>query len=190
MKSSHRLNRISLGLLGLALTIAGTYGLARGYGAFGTARAQDPVLLDNVRSFVGRNHDWLWPCAFVVALLLSYLGYRLLKAQFVSHPHEQEIRLADGEDRLVIDRSVIADAVAEDLEREPAISHATANLTGSDDAPEIELALTVPDDIALDDLRSHVVAEAMQRARTALDGEPITPHVTLTLTKPGRREVS
>jgi hypothetical protein len=184
-----RLNRILLAFLGLVVTAAAGYGLARGYGAFGATRAHDPFLLDDVRSFVGRNHDWFWPCAFVVALGLSFLGLRLLRAQFASPHHEPRFHDDDGEDRVVIARAVLADAVADDLEREPMITRATVALAGTEHAPALDLALTVPADVDLAELRSRVVVEAMDRAASALESESVTPRVVLTLTDPARRRV-
>jgi hypothetical protein len=189
MNGPDRLNRILLGLLSLVVTAAAGYGLARGYGAFGATRAHDPFLLDNVRSFVGRNHDWIWPCAFVVALGLSYLGFRLLRAQFAPPHNEPQLHNDDGEDRVVVARSVLADAVADDLEREPMITRASAALSGTEHAPELDLALTVPDDVDLAELRSRVVVEAMERAANALESESVAPRVVLTLSESAHRRV-
>jgi hypothetical protein len=189
VKSPDRLNRIVLGFLGFAATVAAAYGLARGYGAFGAASARDPFLLDGVRSFVGRNHDWFWPCAFVAALALAFVGFELLRAQFVFPAHELRRSTDDGEDRVVIARSVLAEAVSEDLEHDALIERATAVLTGTEDAPACDLALTVADDVDLTELRTRVVFDAMERARRAMESEPVAPSVILTLTDRARRRV-
>ena len=69
-----RLNAAVLTVLALALVGVGAYGLARGYGAFGDARAAAPILTEDVRSFVSRNGDWFWPVAAVLSLLVALSG--------------------------------------------------------------------------------------------------------------------
>lgn len=181
MRRADRIDRISLTLIGLMLFAAGVLGLSRSYGAFGRAEATDAFLLDGVRSYVGRNADWLWPCAFGAALVLAYLGYRLLRLQFDVGPRAQTIRHAEADDSVSVAASALTDAVADDLDGYPMITSARASLVHASDGSEIDLALTVADDIALAELRNQIETEAMARARAAMETGSVCPHVVLTL---------
>jgi hypothetical protein len=191
MRRTDRIDRISLTLIGLILLAAGALGLARSYGAFGRAEASDPFLLDDLRSFVGRNGDWIWPCAFVGALVVAYLGYRLLRLQIVAGPKPRAIEHIESDDSISFASSALTDAIAEDLDRYPTIASARARVVHTADAgaAEIDLALTVADDVALGELRRQIEAEAMVRARTAIESSSVCPHVVLTLTETSRRRL-
>jgi hypothetical protein len=188
MTRTDRFNRVGLAIFGIVLTAAGVYGLCRSYGAFGAAPARDPFLLEGVRSFVGRNHDWLWPVAFVVVLALAYFGYRVLRAELSIERHPKPIHDHDGADDVVVPPSVVADAIADDLERAQVIRKARVRLRMGDEVPQVDLDITVPDDAALNDVRHEIRAEALERARAALESPPLRSRVIVSLAEPtGRR---
>jgi hypothetical protein len=189
VKGPDVIDRLTLGTLGAVLAATGAYGLARSYGAFGSTRAEDPLLLENVRSFVGRNHDWFWPGAFVVALALAFLGYLLLRAQIVPRRRGSAMHESDGADDIVVAPSAVGDAVGEDLERDPMITHARAGVTQADALPTIDLDLTVPDDVAFVELRRHIETEAIARAQAAMESPPVRTRVVVSLGEPAGRHL-
>ncbi len=113
-----------------------------------------------------------------------------MRAQFPVSHHDQQLVADNGEDRVVVGTSVISDAVTVDLERDPMITRARAAFTGTRDAPALELALTVADDIDMGKIRGRVVPEVVERAEAAAETESITPHVVLTLTGTVRRRLA
>ncbi len=179
MKTPDRLNRVVLSLLGLILLAGGAYGLARGYGAFGDSRADQPVLVESVRTFVGRNDTWFWPVSFVVALLIAYLGYRWLRAQLIPGGRRPTYHVADGRDELVIASAALEAAIATDLEHDHRINAANTRLTAFGDTPELQVTMTVRDDVALQELKHDFETHHLERARSALETTNIRSTVSL-----------
>ncbi|MDQ3643651.1 MAG: alkaline shock response membrane anchor protein AmaP, partial [Actinomycetota bacterium] len=133
-----RLNSTVLTLLALVLLAVGGYGLARGYGAFGDARAADPVLGDDVRDFVSRNADWFWPLAAVISLLIAWLGLRWLLAQ-ISTPTVSRLPVrADGPGHTELVASGATTALARDIEDYSGVRSARALLVSDHPSPEVE----------------------------------------------------
>jgi hypothetical protein len=186
---SDRLDRWFLTALGVLLVVVATYGLVRSYGGFDQAQAHQPVLTEGVRTFVGGNHNWFWPVAFFAALIIAYLGYRMLRAKLVPHPRQDDIREARDGDEFVVATSVVADAVAEDLARDRSIIRAHARVAQIDPVAEIDLSITVHEDVTFTEMRHHVEDEALGRAESALEGPCVTAHVTIVLAEAAQRQV-
>jgi hypothetical protein len=183
MKRPDVLNRLLLGLLGIALFFVAAYGLARSYNAFGNS--EGPFLPENVRAFVGRNHDWFWPCALVVALAAAYLGCLILRAQFAYGTTRPAMHNSEGKDEIVVSPSVVGEAIAEDLELDPMITNARARLTNMNDTPQIDLDVTVPDGVTLAELRQRIQTETVERARAAIESGRVQTRVVVNLAETG-----
>jgi hypothetical protein len=164
-----RLNSAVLTPLALVLVAAGAYGLARGYGAFGEDRADDPVLTDSVRDFVARNADWFWPLAAVLSLLVAWLGLRWLLAQ-LSTPavHHLPVR-ADGPGRTELLGAGATAALARDVEEYLGVRSASARLVGDHPLPEVEVTVDVHDDADVPAVRRRIEEHALARFREALE---------------------
>lgn len=176
-----RLNSTVLSLLGLALLGVGAYGLARGYGAFGERRADDPILSQDVRDFVTRNGDWFWPVAAVVSLLLAWLALRWLLAQ-VSTPTVSRLPVrADGLGRTELFGSGATSALAQDIEEYAGVRSAHARLVGDDPVTEVEVTVDVHDDADVPGVRRRIEEEALARFSNALELAKLrsTVHVRL-----------
>ena len=184
-----RLNRAVLTLLGLALVAAGAYGLARGYGAFGDARAHDPVLTDNVRSFVHRNEGWFWPVAAMVSVLLAWLGLRWLLAQLHSPAVSRLPVRADGPGRTDLVASGATAALAADIEEYPGVRGARARVVGDHPSPEIDLPVDVGDDADVAAVRRRIEEHALARFRTALELTEVRTRLHVRLAEPAPRTV-
>jgi hypothetical protein len=190
MSRSDRLDRSLLAAVGVVLVAAATYALVRSYGGLGPAQAHEPILTEPVRTYVGRNHDWFWPVAFLAALTIAYLGYRVLRAKLIPHPRPEDIHDRNGDDDLVIAPSVLSDAIAEDLTRERGIVRARARLIQTGLAPELELQLTVDEDNPIAELRRIIQGNSLERAKDAMESPPITAHVTIALAATSPRQVN
>lgn len=184
-----RLNRAVLTLLGLALLATGAYGLARGYGAFGDISAHEPVLTDDVRSFVSRNAGWFWPVAAMVSVLVAWLGLRWLVAQLHAPAvHRLPVR-ADGPGRTDLVAAGAAAALAADIEEYPGVRGARARVVGDDPSPEIDLTVDVGDDADVAVVRRRIEEHALARFRTALDLTEVRTRLHVRLAEPAPRTV-
>jgi hypothetical protein len=183
-----RLNAAVLTLLALALLGLGGYGLARGYGAFGDARAADPVLTDDMRRFASRNADWFWPLAAVVSLLLAWLGLRWLLAQIATPAvHHLPVR-ADGAGRTELLASGATAALARDVETYGGVRSARARMVG-DHPPEVEVTIDVHDDADVAGVRRRIEEHALPRFRTALELADVRSRVHVRLAERAARTV-
>ncbi len=185
-----RLNRGVLLLLSLVLLGAGGYALARGYEAFGTEQADEEVLLEPVRDFVGRYPDWFWIAVLGLCLIVSYLALRWLVAQFRS-PRLTEIDLtAEGSKGSTELRAAGAsDALATDIETYRGVRSASARLVDDGERPEVDMRVEVNDDADVPALRTRIEDEALRRFCQALGVSSVNAHLHLRLTEPGPRLV-
>ena len=164
-----RLNSAVLTLLALILLGVGGYGLARGYGAFGDTRADDPLLTGDVRDFVSLNSDWFWPLAAVVSLLVAWLGLRWLLAQISTATVGHLPVRADGPGHTELVGSGATSALARDIEDYPGVGRASARLVGDHPVPEVEVIVDVHDDADVAAVRRRIEEHALVRFRTALE---------------------
>ena len=188
-RRTDRLNGTVLFLLSLLLLGIGAYGLARGYGAFGEARADDPVLGDDLRDFVSRNADWFWPAAAALSLLVAWLGLRWLLAQ-VSTPTVSRLPVrADGPGRTELLAGGATAALARDIESYAGVRGARARLVSDHPSPEVEITVDVHDDADLPDLRRRIEEHALERFRSALELQQLRSQVHMRLAEPVGRTV-
>lgn len=184
-----RLNGTVLLLLSLLLLGIGAYGLARGYGAFGEARAEDSVLGDDLRDFVARNADWFWPLAAAVAVLVAWLGWRWLLAQ-ISTPTVTRLPVrTDGPGRTELSASGATAALARDIEGYDGVRGARARLISDHPSPEVEITVDVHDDADLPGLRRRIEEHALPRFRSALELRELRSRLHLHLAAPVGRTV-
>jgi hypothetical protein len=184
-----RLNSVVLSAIALALIGVGGYGLARGYGAFGDRRADDPVLSDEVRDAVTRNGDWFWPVAAVVALLLAWLGLRWLLAQ-LSTPTVSRLPVrADGPGHTELASAGATAALARDIEEYQGVRAAHARLVGDHPVPEVEVSVDVHDDADLPAVRRRIEEHALARFRSALELSKLQSTVHIRLAERAGRTV-
>ncbi len=184
-----RLNSTVLTLLALVLLAAGGYGLARGYGAFGDARAADPVLDDDVRDFVSRNADWFWPLAAVLALLTSWLGLRWLLAQISTTTVSRLPVRADGPGRTELTASGATAALARDIEEYAGVRSARARMVSDHPSPEVEITVDVHDDADVPIIRRRIEEHALARFRRALELHELRSQVHVRLAERAGRTV-
>ena len=183
-----RVNRTALTLLGLLLAALGGYGLARGWGAFGDRAADEPLLLESLRD-VARTEGWFWPAAAVAAALAAFAGLAWLRAQ-LAPATTGEVDLTHREDAgtTVVQPAGAARALSREIETYRGVTQASARLTGSNEAPEVDLRVDVTDDCNLADLRSRIDSEALPHLEQAIDLAGLAATVEFRITsESGRR---
>jgi hypothetical protein len=184
-----RRNSTALTLLALTLVAAGAYGLARGYGAFGDARAADPVLTDGGRDFVARNADWFWPLAAVVSILAAWVGLRWLLAQFSTPAAAHLPVAAEGPGRTELSAQGAAAALAREIEGYAGVRSARARMAGGRPSPEVEITVDVHDDADVPGLRRRIEEHALPRFRGALELQDLRARIHLRLAEAAGRTV-
>lgn len=171
-------NRWGLILLGLPLVAVGGYALARALGAYGAARAREPVLTPAVSGYVAAN-PWPGWLAAAVAVVLALLGLRWLLAQS-RRETRAGLRLDDSPaGRTEIESSGIISAFEDDLTRHPAIVDAHADVTGTGAHPGVRVRMAVDDTTPLDTVLDHLGHRAIPRMREALEVEHLPAEVRL-----------
>ncbi|MDQ3783750.1 MAG: alkaline shock response membrane anchor protein AmaP [Actinomycetota bacterium] len=177
------LNRTVFTLLGIILIAAGAYGVARGYGAFGSTQAQEPLLTGGITGFFGRIDDWFWPLVALVALILAYLAYRWLKAQLTPTPSVSELDLtrdpAGG--RTTLRASGLSSALSDDIERDPGVRSARVRMLEDGSRPEVDVDVDVMDDASLSEVRRRIESGALARFSSALETDSVAGHLRVGL---------
>ncbi|MDP8975690.1 MAG: alkaline shock response membrane anchor protein AmaP [Actinomycetota bacterium] len=173
-----RRDAVVLTLLGVGLAALGGYGLARGYGAFGSRRADEAVLGDAARDFVSRHADWFWPLAALASVLIAYVGLRWLVGQLRSgHISRLDVTEDRARGTTVVRAASAADALARDVGRYPGVRSAKARLVADGARPEVDLTVEVLEDAAVPDLHQRIESHAFSRFREALGVEDLRARV-------------
>lgn len=177
------LNRTVFTLLGILLIAAGAYGVARGYGAFGSTQAQEPLLTGGITGFFGRIDDWFWPLMALVALIVAYFAYRWLKAQLTSAPSVSELDFTrdPAEGRTTLRASGLTSALSDDLERDPAVRSANVRMVEDGSRPEVDVDVEVSEDVPLTEVRRRIATDALARFSTALESDSVRGHLRIGL---------
>ena len=180
------LNRTVFTLLGILLIAAGVYGVARGYGAFGSTQAQEPLLTGGITDFFGRIDDWFWPLVALVALFIAYLAYRWLKAQLTPTPTVSELDFTRdrAEGKTTLSASGLASALSDDIERDPAVRSARVRMLEDGSRPEVDVDVDVREDADLGEVRRRIETDALRRFSSALETDSVTGHLRIGLSPP------
>lgn len=178
-----RRNRIRLLLVGLVLAGLGGYGLARGWAAFGQQAASEPLLVEPLRRYVGRNQAAFWAGAAVASLLAAWVGLRWLRAQLApSAPRSIDLtENGDGGNTVIVPAGA-AQALADDVERYSGVTSASARLTGDREAPEVDLRIDVADTCNVPALLARIEIDALERFRRALEFEAVDVNIEFRIT--------
>jgi hypothetical protein len=182
------INRFVLVLIGLLLAGIGAYGLARGAGVMGPDASGDVVVTAGISDFVGRNSEWFWPLVAVAGLVLAYLGWRWLLAQFPAPQQVHSFDLASrGPGSTRIRAGSAARAWARDAGKMRAVSSSRAWFQQGPSGPRAEMRLTILDNGDLGAVRSHVEGETLDRLRVSLDMRELPAHIIVRLRESSER---
>lgn len=138
-------NRVLLGLLGLALLVGGGSVLAVGLGAPAPSwwmhRGRHDVLLTAAERTRWRDAGWWWPAVVAVLAVLVLLAlWWLVAALRRRRPAEVLVETGDGEGALLRGRA-LEGVVAEDARGTDGVERADVALTGRRTAPEMRVRL-------------------------------------------------
>lgn len=190
MNNLDRFNRVIGTIVALLLVAVGAVGLARSYGTLGFSdeAMDDPILLRRVRDWVADNDAWFWWVAFLVALLLAYLGWRWLRLQLLPTPSMREVTVVATEaGRTTLPSGALADAVTHQIEEDDEVTGVRVRLVGSERAPALDVRAAVADGADLSGVRARVEGDAVGAARQALERPDLTAKVRYRLGDPTAR---
>ncbi|WP_163512346.1 alkaline shock response membrane anchor protein AmaP [Fodinicola acaciae] len=153
-----RVNRIVLGLLGLALLGGGGFGLFLGF------RRSDVLATGLPRGV------WLWPSVAGVAVVLALLGLWWALAQLrTDRVSRLELAVDPAAGSTTLLSRALLDAVGNEIADYPGVWRATARLAGRPSRPLLVVRVTVEPGADLGAVRHRVEAEAIAHARAALE---------------------
>ncbi len=189
-RSTDRLNRALLLVLGLVLAGLGTAGLLRGAGALG-GDSDDPVISAAVRADARERQVLLLSLLAAAAVVLIWLGFCWVTAQLPKDRAVSQIALGRTEhaSRVEVSARAVTDALAADVRRVDGVTEASARVVR-------ERPLTIDLDISLEegtDLTTvgRAIAERpKQRLLQALDLPDVELRAKLKLARPSTRSVA
>lgn len=182
------LNRAALTVIALVLAAAGAYGLLRGAEAFGERAADEPVLWDDLRSFVDDNTGWFWLAVAVAALLVAWLAWRWLRVQLLPTPSLDRLPVGDRDQgTTTLPVGAVSDAVRRDLEASPDVDSARVRLVGEPEHPVLDIRASVVAGGDQAEVRRYIEDEVLSRAARALDEPDLGATVRLRLGGATRR---
>lgn len=161
-----RRNRVRFTVLGVVLLALGVVGLLV---RFGVIPALEPS--EAYRQAIAALADYRVFALLgllVLGLLLTYLGYRLIRSQ-ISTPgtRVKELTLQDqARGRTTMDADVVSHAVARDLERLPQVQSASARLVGAGPEPHLVVRAAVDRGAQLAGVRQAMEPVYERAART------------------------
>lgn|SRR5690554_1237731 len=178
--STTRTNRTVLLLLGLLLLLGGLAVVLTGVGAFGSDRADQPVLTNQVTDFVARNANWFWPLVALVALLVGLLALRWLIIQGRSNQLTTLDLEADrSRGRTRLDASAFTDAITEEIESHRGVSTASARLAAGGAGVRLSLRVQLDGKVQLGEVRRRIETQVLAHAREALGAEDLPTRMEL-----------
>jgi hypothetical protein len=182
------LNRALLTVVGLVLTLAGAYTVARGTGLLGPATpvplglpVQDPdvpLLPAGVAVLA-----WVPYAVIAGAAVIGLLCLRWLLAQTQRRATGQLWRLGTdhGRGSTVLDTDSAARAFADEIEGYLGISAAHAVITGAHAQPALHLTVALEDQAPVNELRERIETRALPRLRQALELESLPTEMLVRL---------
>lgn len=185
MKRTERLDRLVLGLLGVAVLGGAVSGVAAGLGAFGSTVANRPLIPSDLRDWVSSQDGRFWLAVAAAALLVGVLALAWLAHQLrrVHSPTELDMAKLDL-GRLTLRASVVADAVHADLVRHPAIEDASVHILEASPA-RIDAVIDVHERADMAAVNRHL-AEVLARFQRAVGAEARAGRCTFRLTETPR----
>jgi len=187
-------NRVLLGLAGLALMVTGGSVLAMGLGgSWPTWWIHDDkkdVLLSNAERTHYRDAGWWWPTVLAVLAVLVLLSLWWLAAVLRRRRlTEVLVDTGDGEGALLRGRAMES-AVAGEAARLEGVARAQVTLTGRRTAPEARVQLLLQPHASPGDAVVRLTAEALTNARDSAGLKSLPTEVDLRAVKHRAERVS
>jgi ABC-type antimicrobial peptide transport system permease subunit len=170
--------RAILAILGITVGAGAVAGLLIAFGVLDQltpwADGSAPLLNDGLDTSLESNAVRFQVAGLAVGVLLVVFGTSWLRHQIPPIRHQQDHEVPNASEIAgtnTIDGSALAGAIADDLERHPAVERAVVELRA--DSALVRLQISAADDLPLSELRSSVIAPALERASAvgAFDSE-------------------
>ena len=172
---AEKTNRSLLWFLGLLLLVLGVAGVVVGSGLVdrvaGTSLADSSLLPSELQDFWTEQSAWFWPVVALVALLLGFLGLRLLLAQ-LGTDRVGRLPLLDDPDagRTVLSSSALTEAVEDEVEAWPGVASCSASLVRPKRQTTLRVRVRTTDRADVREVRRRLAEETVPHVREALDG--------------------
>jgi hypothetical protein len=182
--ATSRANRLLLLLLGLVLLAAGTAGLLAGLGGFGSRRADQPVLTEQVARFADRNTAWFWPVVAMVAVIIGLLalGWLLIQAR-TNRMSGLDLEADRSHGRTRLEADALTGAMTGEIESYRGVAGASARLHGDSVRPRLSVRVDLDGRVDPGEVRRRVESEALAHARSALSAERLPTRLELVVPK-------
>lgn len=169
-------NRVVLAVLGLLLLGAGGLGLALSLGAFGEARADDPVLPEEVRTFPD-GRTWFWWAVAGALLLIAVLALLWLLTQLKTDRITRlDLTTNAGEGYTTLHTSALTNAIEDETLSIPGVTSVSANVR-EHRGKHLFLRVELADSADIDGVRTRLENAVVPHLREGIDD----PHFPVTI---------
>lgn len=178
-------NRTGLGLLGLALLLAGAALAAISLALFGDRNAARPIYPPPAQRYI-HQHSWIWSVVAAAAIIIGLLCLRWLLVQprrdALHRVRIDSDRTSEpGSGRTFVVGGAVANIVEEELVAQSGVRRVSAALSGSPDQPEVWITLVADPVADLAQLRDHFSEKSLPSIRSALGQPQLTAYLSITV---------
>lgn len=182
-RRTRRGNRLGLTVIGVLTTLAGVAVLLAHFGALGPRAKTSNILPGQAADWLV-GHRWAFWILGVVGLVVALIALRWLLVQLrtdrVSSLSIDSDRSGDTDaGRTVLQGGALLDAVDADIDAIPGVQKASAVLSGSRDAPELWLTVTLHENSDSGAVRAALVEKVLPDVRTFLEQPRMPAYLTL-----------
>lgn len=184
-----RLNRLLLTILGLLALAVGTLGLIAGFGGFGQRLAHRRLFDNTASHYIGRNGDWIWILAAIVALIILILPLRWLYLLLFRTDRADSVTVASPNTeqqvggQTVLMSTALSDAVAAEINSYRGVGAARARVLSDPGDPHLVVTVAIERGADVAALRNRIDHEALAHARAALDRPELPVQLDITIAK-------
>lgn len=182
----HRGNRFFVLFVGSLAVAAGVLALVRHLGGFGAREAAQPLLDDDLQTFVADSEAVFWPAVAAGFVLLALIGVVVLRTQ-LRRAGIDELDLPTGDDSAgatELRAGAATDALEDDLEADPEVIRASARCLSGGAVPTIHVRIDVPDGSDLAAVRARIESEAIPRLALAIERDRVEATLQFRLSEP------
>ncbi|WP_433548266.1 alkaline shock response membrane anchor protein AmaP [Streptomyces sp. CA-294286] len=175
-----RVNRVLLGLLGLALLALGGAALMAGLGvrvpSWWPFTGRGDVLLSAADRARWRDEGWWWPAVIAALAVVALLALWWLLAQ-LRRQRLAMLRVPDEEGPVLLRGRALERVLGEESEAVEGVDRAVVALTGRQSAPRVRIRLTVSPSAVPAEAVADLAAVAVARARESVRLERLPTEV-------------
>lgn len=183
-----RVNRVLLVLIGLVLTLGGAAILVFGSGLAGADLSQRRLANPAARQTLTGLDTWIWIVVAAAALVLVVGGLYWLRLQ-LKVDRISSVRLDPDHRTGHVDLAAraLTSAVEADAEAGPGVQNAHAQLISRRGRTQLRLTVRLNPHVDLHDARQHLETVVIDRARHALQPDPLPTRLRLDIARSGER---